>query len=122
MTGLPRLRRWDVVLAALPGDYGKPRPVLVVQSDALNDTHESVVVCPFTSDPTGEGMLRVAIRPDAGNGLRAASYVMADKIAAARRDRLRGVVGRIGVADRARVEAALALVLGFAQRPSRKPA
>jgi mRNA interferase MazF len=29
-------RRGDVVVGALPGDYGKPRPMLVIQADSYN--------------------------------------------------------------------------------------
>jgi mRNA-degrading endonuclease toxin of MazEF toxin-antitoxin module len=43
------MRRGDVVTVAVSGGYGKPRPAIVVQSDLLNDTHASVVVCLVTS-------------------------------------------------------------------------
>ena len=35
------MRRGDVVLVVVPGDYGKPRPAVVVQTDLVNDTHSS---------------------------------------------------------------------------------
>jgi len=31
------MRRGDVVVVALPGDLGKPRPAVVVQVDVLNE-------------------------------------------------------------------------------------
>jgi hypothetical protein len=34
--------RSDILIAVLPGDYGKGRPALVVQADAFNPTHASV--------------------------------------------------------------------------------
>lgn len=43
------MQRGDLVMVSLQGDYGKPRPALVVQSDLLTDL-ESVVLCPVTSD------------------------------------------------------------------------
>ena len=45
------ISRGDVVLAAAAGDYGKPRPWLVVQGDKHNnaDRPDSILVCPFTS-------------------------------------------------------------------------
>ncbi len=43
------MRRGDVVLVAVPGDYGKPRPAVVIQTDLANETHASFVVCPMTS-------------------------------------------------------------------------
>ncbi|MGH6904039.1 MAG: type II toxin-antitoxin system PemK/MazF family toxin [Geminicoccaceae bacterium] len=51
------------MLTALPGDYGKPRPAVVVQSDWLNQSDcSSIVVCPMTSFE--------AIVPDSGSGWR----------------------------------------------------
>lgn len=41
-------QRGDLVTVFLPGDHGKPRPALVVQSDLLADL-DSVVLCPITS-------------------------------------------------------------------------
>ena len=43
------IKRGDVVICAAPGDYGKPRPAVVVQSDLFNGTHSSVAVCLITS-------------------------------------------------------------------------
>jgi mRNA-degrading endonuclease toxin of MazEF toxin-antitoxin module len=37
-------QRGDVVVCVLSGDYGKPRPAVVVQSDVFNPTHASVTV------------------------------------------------------------------------------
>ncbi|NMH17585.1 type II toxin-antitoxin system PemK/MazF family toxin, partial [Tepidiphilus sp. B18-69] len=42
------MQRGDLVTVSLPGDYGKPRPALIVQSDLLSEL-ESVVLCPVTS-------------------------------------------------------------------------
>ena len=36
------MKRGDLVTVALPGDFGKPRPALVVQADLFNATHASV--------------------------------------------------------------------------------
>ncbi|MEZ1817420.1 type II toxin-antitoxin system PemK/MazF family toxin, partial [Pseudomonas aeruginosa] len=42
------MKRGDLVTVALQGDYGKPRPALVIQSDQFPGT-ASVVVLPVTS-------------------------------------------------------------------------
>ncbi len=42
------MKRGDVVTATVQGDYGKPQPAVVVQSDLFNETHPSVTV-PLTS-------------------------------------------------------------------------
>ena len=67
-----------MVTVAASGDYGKPRPAIVVQSDAFQDSHESMVLCQFTSAIIEATDFRVTIEPDAGNGLRVRSQIMAD--------------------------------------------
>jgi mRNA-degrading endonuclease toxin of MazEF toxin-antitoxin module len=37
------MRRGDVVSIAAAGDYGKPRPAVIVQTDAFPASHASVV-------------------------------------------------------------------------------
>jgi hypothetical protein len=39
------MRRGDVVTVAASGDYGKLRPAVIVQTDALPGAHASVVIC-----------------------------------------------------------------------------
>ncbi|MBF0549714.1 MAG: type II toxin-antitoxin system PemK/MazF family toxin [Deltaproteobacteria bacterium] len=41
------MRRGDIFIAVVPGDYGKPRPVVIVQNETVNDTHASIVICPI---------------------------------------------------------------------------
>jgi mRNA interferase MazF len=36
------------------GDYGKPRPAVIVQTDALPSEHASVVVCQMTGERRAE--------------------------------------------------------------------
>lgn len=43
---MDELKRGDLIVVAVAGDYGKLRPALVVQSDLFNDTHPSVTVIP----------------------------------------------------------------------------
>jgi len=60
------IRQFDIWLANLnPGkgtELGKVRPVVVVQSDLLNNIHGSTLVCPITSQVNREmKILRVHI-------------------------------------------------------------
>lgn len=64
------IRRGDVVTVAAPGDYGKPRPAVIVQSDAFPDAHASVIVCQMTSSVADAPDFRVTLEPSAANGLR----------------------------------------------------
>lgn len=109
------MRRGDVVLVALAGDYGKPRPALIVQNDLLTEGGcDSVVVCPMTSDLTAIVSFRIAVEPDVRNGLRRRSEVMVEKVAGVPRQRLHDVIGRLEHEQIRAVDEALMLVLGFA--------
>ena len=108
------MRRGDVVVVAAAGDYGKPRPAVVVQTDAFPETHPSVVICQMTSDVVHTQDFRVAIEPTEENGLRARSQIMADKPVTVRRERVGQIVGRLTEADIRRLNIALAFVMGLA--------
>ena len=108
------MRRGDVIAVSVPGDYGKPRPAVIVQTDALPDGHPSIVVCQMTSRLVDAADFRVTIDPTSENGLRTRSQVMADKPVAIRRERIGQQIGRLGAADMARLNSALAFVMGLA--------
>ena len=108
------MRRGDVVTVAAAGDYGKPRPAVIVQTDALPAAHASVVVCQMTSDFSEAPDFRVTIEPTEQNGLRSRSQVMADKPVTIRRERIGKQVGSLDEKDMARLNIALAFVMGLA--------
>ena len=103
-----------MVAVAASGDYGKPRPAVVVQTDALPAEHASVVVCQMTSECTDAPDFRVTIEPTEKNCLRATSQVMADKPVTIRRERIGQRIGRLDERDIARLNTALAFVMGLA--------
>lgn len=108
------MKRGDVVTVAATGDYGKPRPAVIVQTDALPADHASVVVCQMTSDLSDAADFRVTIEPTDANGLRMRSQIMADKPATIRRERIGAVIGHLDNEDNARLNIALAFVMGLA--------
>ena len=108
------MQRGDLVTVAAAGDYGKPRPAVIVQTDAFPESHASVVVCQLTSDLVDAPDFRVTIEPRPENGLRLTSQVMADKPVTIRRDRVGRKIGRVGDQDMARLGIALAFVFGLA--------
>jgi len=108
------MRRGDLVTVAAAGNYGKPRPAVVVQTDAFPESHASVVVCQLTSDLMDAPDFRVTIQPNPENGLRRTSQVMADKPVTIRRERLGLKIGRLSSPDMARLGIALAFVFGIA--------
>jgi mRNA interferase MazF len=82
-----------VVLAAKGGYTGKPRPAVVVQSDAFNSTHASITVCPITSECVDAPLLRIALPPGDRTGLVVTSQVMADKVISVPRSSVSRVIG-----------------------------
>ncbi len=108
------MKRGDVVVVAAAGDYGKPRPAVVVQTDAFPETHASVVVCQMTSEIVEAPDFRVTIQPSAENGLRARSQIMADKPVTVRRTRIGQPIGRLDDGDVGRLNVAMAFVMGLA--------
>ena len=57
------MRRGDLVTVAATGDYGKPRPAVIVQTDAFPESHASVVVCQLTSELVDAPDFRVSVDP-----------------------------------------------------------
>jgi len=108
------MKRGDVVIVAATGDYGKPRPAVIVQTDAFPETHASVVICQMTSEVVDAPDFRVTIDPSEENGLQVRSQVMADKPATVRRQRIGQFIGRLGDGDIGRLNVALAFVMGLA--------
>jgi mRNA interferase MazF len=105
--------RGELVIVAAPGDYGKPRPAVILQSNAIPEGHASVVICPMTSALV-EADFRITIEPGPDTGLRIRSQIMADKPVTVRRERIGRRIGQLGAADMARLNVALALVMGLA--------
>jgi mRNA interferase MazF len=107
--------RGDIILVVAPGDFGKPRPGVVVQADELGDDTTTVLICPMSSEIAATPKLRPIIDPTAANGLRIRSQIMTDKVTALRRDRIRRVVGRLDAAVLDELDRALLIVLGLAR-------
>ena len=95
-------------------DYaGKPRPVLVVQSDRFGPL-ESVTVCPLTTDVTDAPLFRLPVVPQDGNGLKVASRIMVDKITTVPRSKLGRRIGLLPDEEMGRVSRAILVFLGLA--------
>ena len=108
------MNRGDFVTVAMPGDFGKPRPALVIQSD-LFSAHGTVTVLLVSSLLIEAPLIRVSIPPDEGNGLKKPSQVMVDKAMTVKRERLGPVFGAAGAAAMLEVERSLAVFLGIAK-------
>ena len=110
------MRRGDVVVVALPGDLGKPRPAVIVQIDVLNDNLRTVIVCPISSFSSAPNFFRVALEPTPENGLRLPSEIMIEKVQAANRSKVGKVIGRLNEQDLSRLARSLTVALGLANQ------
>lgn len=104
--------RQAIVTLSVKGPYtGKPRPWVVVQSNAFPRT-DSIILCPFTRRLIERaGFLRIDVTPSAGNGLRVPSQLQAEKIITVRRADLDGPFGRLEDAYMRQLEQAMRAVL-----------
>ena len=107
------MKRGDIVIGAASGDYGKPRPMLVVQSDAITG-FDTVAVALITTTLINEPRIRPVLLPSETNGLRETSEVMVDKIQPVKRSRVTSTVGRLGDGEMEQVTRALTVVFGIA--------
>jgi mRNA interferase MazF len=107
------VKRGDVVIAVFSGDYGKPRPAVVVQTDLANPTHSSLVLCPITSHLENAPLFRLEVTPSPENSLEKPCQIMVDKITTVPKDKVRQVIGRLDEDTMIRVNRSLALWLGL---------
>jgi mRNA interferase MazF len=108
------MKRGDLVTIAMQGDFGKPRPALVIQADQFEE-FGTVTILPVTGTLIEAPLFRIKVQPSGDNGLQKASQVMADKAMTVKRDKVGSVVGRIEAEALVAVERSLAVFLGIAK-------
>jgi mRNA interferase MazF len=106
------VKRADLVTIASSGDYGKPRPALVVQADVF-DALTSVTVLRLTSELHDWPLFRVTVEAGPSTGLQKRSQVMIDKAATVSRSRIGQRIGRLDATRMQAVNAALTRFLGL---------
>src|SRR5450432_4201388 len=107
------MKRGDLVLVATPGDYGKPRPSLIVQSDLFNE-HPSVTVCLLTSHLRQTPLFRYDVEPCIDNGLSSTSQVQIDKLMTVPRQKIGPGIGRLSTKQMNEITKLLVLWIGVA--------
>ena len=105
------IKRGDVVICAAPGDYGNPRPAVVVQSDLFNGTHSSVAVCLITTHLQDAPLFRIPVPAGRMTGLKLESQVMVDKVIAIPRNKITGRAGALAAGPLKEIDNALRLWL-----------
>jgi mRNA interferase MazF len=107
------VKRGDLVTVASQGDYGKPRPAVVIQSDALNAA-PSVLVALLTSTLREAPFYRLLVEPTETNGLKMPSQIMVDKVLAYPRAKCGAVMGRLSSHDMLVLNNMLSVMIGLA--------
>lgn len=107
------MRRGELVTVAMPGDFGKPRPALVIQADQFEHTG-TVTVLLVSGTLVDAPLIRLTVQPTPTNGLHKPSQVMVDKAMSVKRDRLGPTFGRLDDETMLSVTRTLAVFLGIA--------
>ena len=108
------MKRGTFAPVVAPGDFGKPRPALVIQSDRF-DEHATVTVLLISSTLIDAPLIRVNVAPDPRNGLRQPSQIMIDKTMTLRRERIGPAFGEADDRLMLEVSRLLAVFLGIAR-------
>lgn len=106
------MKRGDIVLVVLTGEFGKPRPALVIQTDTAFPS-EYITCIPITGTLKRVPDVRIPIDPTLQNGLTKPSELMVDLVQTASLSRFRDIIGRIDTETMTLVEKSLSLHLGL---------
>ncbi|WP_376695196.1 type II toxin-antitoxin system PemK/MazF family toxin [Wenzhouxiangella sp. EGI_FJ10305] len=109
------MRRGDIVTVAAPGDYGKPRPAVIIQGDVLNHANpRSTIVALMTSTLRDAPLLRLTVEPRPDNGLHKVSQVQTHRLVTVRTEKISDPVGRLSDQEIVQLNRLLALAIGLA--------
>ena len=107
------MERGDVWTCLYEGYASKPRPVLIVQDNAVSGPFGSTVMCLITSFVSDDIPTRVRIEPSPANGLLKTSWIATEKIMAVPVSALKNKVGQLSKSDMQKVSESLRKVLGL---------
>jgi mRNA interferase MazF len=108
------MRRGDFVTVALSGNYGKPRPAIVIQSDGLTAV-DSVLIATLSTHQLDAPLFRLPMSPSPKNGLREHCDILAEKLFAVPRTKVGAVFGRADDDQMLALNRILAFVLGLSE-------
>lgn len=73
------MKRGNLVTITMQGDFGKPRPALVIQSSIFNESHATTVLL-LSSALIDAPLFRLDISPNVQNGLTKPYQIQVDKV------------------------------------------
>ena len=108
-----KIKQFDIWLAnlnpSMGTEPGKTRPVVIIQTDLLNDTHLSTLICPISTNVKSEiELLRVHLNKGQLDKL---SDVLVDQIRAIDNKRLLKKLGQLTKEQRITLKSNLRIVL-----------
>jgi mRNA interferase MazF len=108
-----RVNQYEVWLADLNPRFGtepgKKRPVVIVQTDLLNNEHPSIIVCPLTTHVVkGIEILRIHLHK---NQLDKPSDILVDQVRAVDNRRLLKKIGKLDATQIEKLKHNLAVIL-----------
>jgi mRNA interferase MazF len=108
-----KINQFDIWLADLnPSrgtEPGKTRPVVILQTDLLNDSHPSTIICPITTNlQKNIDILRVHLKK---NQLEKLSDILVDQIRAIDNKRLINRIGELTKEQKVKLKENLRIVL-----------
>ena len=108
-----KIKQYDIWLANLnPGkgtEPGKTRPVVIIQTDLLNETHLSTIICPITTNVKKEiELLRVHLKAGQLDNI---SDILVDQIREIDNKRLIKKLGQLNKDQKIRLKSNLRIVL-----------
>jgi len=110
-----KIKQFDIWIADLEPQHGtetgKVRPVVIVQTNLLNNLHPSSVVCPITTNIQKDSeILRIHIKKGASN-LKVDSDIMIDQIRAIDNRRLVNKIGELNKELQTKVKDNIKIIL-----------
>ena len=108
-----QIQQYDIWLANLNAgkgtEPGKTRPVIVVQTDLLNDVHLSTIICPITTNVQNEAdLLRIHLKKGQIDKI---GDILVDQLRAIDNNRLIKKVGQLNREQKIKLKANLRIVL-----------
>jgi len=108
-----KVKQYDIWLANLNPikgtEPGKTRPVVIIQTDLLNETHLSTIICPITTNVNKEiDLLRVHLKAGQLDNI---SDILVDQIRAIDNKRLIKKLGQLNKDQKIRLKSNLRIVL-----------
>ncbi|MFT4834294.1 MAG: mRNA interferase MazF [Marinoscillum sp.] len=109
-----KINKFDFWIASLNPvrgiEVGKVRPIMVIQSDFLNENHPTTLICPLSSKPWKEKTNHLTI-PKTESGLDKDFVILLDQIRALDNERLLERIGALPTDYHASVNKRLKIIL-----------